>query len=302
MGDMADMVNDDSPDSMTEPLRPREREPRAPAPFLKWVGGKRQLLPQLVSHLPQAGKMGHYYEPFLGGGALFFELRNRGWRGPATLGDANELLIRTYRGVRNDVEGVIEYLKDSKYGKKEYLEERARSLLMYTKPDDDEVGAWFIYINKCGFNGLWRVNKKGECNVPFGKYTNPLICDAERLRAASRALQRTKLTTTDFEKTLRNVESGDLVYLDPPYLPVSTTANFTSYTRDGFTWQDQVRLRDCALRLKRLGAHVILSNADVPAVHELYGGRAFRIHRVEARRAINSRGSARGPVGEVIIV
>ena len=246
--------------------------------------------------------MGRYYEPFVGGGALFFELRNRGWRGSATLGDANELLIRTYRGVRNDVEGVIEYLKNSKYSKKEYLEERARSGLMYNKPDDDEVAAWFIYINKCCFNGLWRVNKKGECNVPFGTYKpGKVICNPDELRAASRALQRTKLMTTDFEKTVRNVEAGDLVYFDPPYLPVSATANFTSYTRDGFTWQDQVRLRDCALRLKKLGAHIILSNADVPAVHELYGGRAFRITRVEARRAINSRGSARGPVGEVII-
>lgn len=269
--------------------------------FLKWVGGKRQLLPELVKALPQDGEMGHYYEPFLGGGALFFELRNRGWRGSATLGDANELLIRTYRGVRNDVEGVIEYLKNSTYNKKEYLEERARSGLMYNKPDDDEVAAWFIYINKCGFNGLWRVNKRGECNVPFGKYTNPLICDAERLRAASVALRRTKLVTTDFEKTVRNAEAGDLCYFDPPYLPKTATANFTSYTRDGFTWQDQVRLRDCALRLKKLGAFVILSNADVPAVYELYDYKPFHITKVSARRAINSRASARGPVGEVLI-
>ena len=300
MGDMADMVNDDSPDPMTEPVRPRESPFGRPVPFLKWVGGKRQLLSQLADHVPLRLEFGHYYEPFLGGGALFFELRNRGWRGPATLGDANELLIRTYRGVRNDVEGVIEYLKNSKYDKKEYLEERARSALMYSKPDDDEVAAWFIYMNKCCFNGLWRVNKKGEFNVPFGTYKNPTICDADGLRAASQALRRTKLVTTDFEKTLRNVESGDLVYLDPPYLPASATANFTSYTRDGFTWQDQVRLRACALRLKKLGAFVILSNADVPAVHELYG-KPFTIRRVEARRAINSRASARGPVGEVII-
>lgn len=274
-----------------------EREERRARPWLKWVGGKRQLLPELRKHLPL--KIKHYYEPFLGGGALFFDLRAADWEGAATLGDTNGLLIQAYRGVRDDVEAVIEELRNWPYAEKFYYEMRARDIA--SDPDDAEVAAWFIYMNKTGFNGLWRVNKQGRCNVPFGKYTNPTICDADGLRVAAEALKKTKLVDTSFEKTLRSAEAGDLVYCDPPYVPVNTTSNFTSYTCDGFTLEDQRRLVRCALGLKERGVHVMLSNADVPTVHELYADKRFVLHRVKARRNINSKGGSRGAVGELII-
>jgi DNA adenine methylase len=267
-----------------------------PKPFLKWVGGKRQLIPELLKYVPAGFK--HYYEPFIGGGALFFALRARGWTGAATLGDANERLVRTYLGVRNDVDEVIRHLRIMHYDKEEYLATRAHP--PDASSDDTEMAAWFIYVNKCGFNGLYRVNSKGGFNVPFGRYDNPTLCDEPGLRAAAAVLKRTTLKVDDFERGVRAAERGDLIYFDPPYIPVSQTADFTSYTAGGFTHEDQLRLRDCALRLKKLGAHVILSNADVEAVHRLYA-QGFVIKHVEARRNINSAGSKRGAVGEVII-
>jgi DNA adenine methylase len=267
----------------------------AARPPIKWAGGKRQLLPELRKALP--AKWRHYYEPFIGGGALFFDLRASGWTGAATLGDANERLVRTYIGVRDSVETVIELLKKTRYDKTFYLRERARNPDLFG--DDAEIAAWFIYLNKTGFNGLYRVNRRGEFNVPFGRHDNPLICDDINLRACAKALCKTKFVIGDFEKTLKSAETGDLVYCDPPYIPVSASANFTSYTRDGFDMPDQVRLRDCAAALKKRGVHVILSNADVPAVRKLYKG--FTIRAVSARRAINSKATSRGAVGEVII-
>ena len=267
----------------------------AARPTLKWAGGKRQLLPELRKALP--AKWGHYYEPFIGGGALFFDLRASGWAGAATLGDANERLVRMYLGVRGDVDEVIRLLKKTRYAKAFYLRERARNPDLFG--DDAEIAAWFIYLNKTGFNGLYRVNRKGEFNVPFGRYDNPLICDEPNLRAASHALKKTKLVIGDFEKAVKSAEAGDLVYCDPPYVPVSATSDFTSYTKEKFGPVEQERLRDMALRLKRLGVHVILSNADVPFVRKLYKG--FNIRSVSARRNINSKGGSRGAVGEVII-
>jgi DNA adenine methylase len=270
------------------------------APFLKWAGGKRQLLPELLKHTPDGFKVPggskHYYEPFVGGGAVFFRLRELGFKGAATLGDMNEPLIRTYMGVRNDVEMVIEILKEKRYAKDEFLETRERDV---TVMGDQDVAAWVIYLNKTCFNGLWRVNQKGKFNVPFGAYTNPTICDAAGLRAASGALKKTTLKFGDFEKTVKTAERGDLAYFDPPYEPISSTANFTGYTKGGFGPAEQERLRDCAARLKRLGVHVVLSNHDLPAVRKLYKG--WDIQRVEARRAINSKASRRGVVGELII-
>jgi len=276
-------------------------------PFLKWVGGKRQLLSDILPVINELLgrkfiKDFHYYEPFVGGGALFFALRAEGWSSRATLGDTNELLIRTYLGVRGDVEAVIEDLQSGyHYSEKAYYAERERySIMAGPRTDECTAAAWMIYMNRTGYNGLFRVSKKGNYNVPFGRYTNPTICDAEGLRAASKALKGTKLLAADFERTVKSAEAGDLVYFDPPYVPVSATSDFTGYTRDGFGAQDQVRLRDCALRLKHLGVHVILSNADVPGVWGLYD-RGFSIRRVEARRAVNSNAGKRGVVGEVII-
>jgi DNA adenine methylase len=271
------------------------REERALAPFVKWAGGKRQLLPELRKSLP--GTFRHYYEPFVGGGALFFDLRASGFHGTATLGDANERLVRTYIGVRDDVSQVIHLLQGFKYDKRMYLRERARRI---DTADDAEVAAWLIYLNRTGFNGLYRVNQKGEFNVPFGRYENPTICDEELLLLCSKALRKTKIVAWDFVKTVKGAEAGDLVYFDPPYVPVSDTSDFTSYTKDKFGPEDQERLRDCAWRLKKLGVHVVLSSPDVPIIRKLYK-RDFKIRRVEARRNINSKVAGRGIVGEVIV-
>jgi DNA adenine methylase len=192
---------------------------------------------------------------------------------------------------------VIEILKKEKYEEKAFYSARARKI---DTAGDEEVAAWLIYLNRTCFNGLYRVNSKtGVFNVPFGRYTNPTICDAEGLRAASHALRKTKVLHADFERVVKSAEAGDLVYCDPPYVPASASSDFTRYTKDGFGPKDQERLRDCALRLKKLGVHVILSNADVPFVRKLYKG--FNIRAVKAVRAINSKGGSRGAVGEVII-
>jgi DNA adenine methylase len=263
-----------------------------PKPFLKWVGGKRQLLPELRKLVPPTFK--HYYEPFLGGGALFFDLC---WKGTATLGDTNERLIRTYLGVRNNVQAVIDALEDCKCNREVYYDVRD------CNPDKMstswEVAAWLIYLNKTGFNGLYRVNKSGKFNVPFGRHTNPLICDEIGLRECALALRKARLVLGDFEKTVKYAEAGDFVYFDPPYIPVNETSNFTGYTKDAFGLKEHIRLRDCTLKLRRRGVYVMLSNADVPLARDLY--REFRITRVLARRSVNCNSESRGAVGEIII-
>jgi len=293
MGDMADMVNDDSPDPM------QVRDSMA-APFVKYAGGKRQLLPELFKSMAAFRSHGHYSEPFRGGGALVLAAPAKGFIGAATLNDSNERLIRTYMGVRDEVDEVIALLRKHKYNKREFLAERARRIDLCS--NDFEVAAWFIYLNRTGYNGLYRVNRAGQFNVPFGRHTNSTICDELGLRAASKALHATMLKSGDFEKAIKGAETGNLVYFDPPYIPASATADFTSYTKDGFSLGDQERLRDVAAKLKGRGVNVILSNADVPLVRKLYAPRfGFSVRRVEARRNVNSKAGKRGPVGEVII-
>jgi DNA adenine methylase (dam) len=262
-------------------------------PFLKWVGGKRQLLPELLKHVP--AEFETYYEPFVGGGALFWEVGTRGKAG-AVLGDSNARLMRAYRGVRDDVEAVIETLKGMTYNEKSFYEIRAA----YDIDDcaDRTVAAWLIYLNKTCFNGLYRVNKAGQFNVPFGRYDNPTICDEETLRECSKGLQGTKLKSGDFEDNLDHVRREDFVYFDPPYIPVKLTS-FTAYTDGGFGLKDHERLAECARQLKQRGVHVLLSNSSSPIVRGLYHD--FEIIEVEARRSVNSKASGRGVVKEVII-
>ena len=277
-------------------------------PFLKFVGGKTQLLPELRKHVPAT--FGRYFEPFVGGGAMFFDLASQGrLNGEAVLADMNPLLIKAYKSIRDHVDILLGWLKALERSYKActtdaerrdcYL--RIRSAIGYPcnwGPDENEA-ARLIAVNKTCFNGLFRVNKSGKFNVPFGRYTNPTICDEENLRAVSQALQGVEIWHSDFEPITFLVSKGDFVYFDPPYVPVSDTADFTSYTSCRFEMRDQVLLRDTALSLKRRGVHVVLSNADVPAVRELY--KDFTIHAVKARRNINSKPGARGPVGEVIV-
>lgn len=284
-------------------LRP---PPPPPAkPFIKWAGGKRRLVPELLSRAPDV--FGAYHEPFMGGAALFFGLlANRTIRGHdldtpwATLSDTNLRLVRTFRAVRDDVEGLIARLADyaEAHGRDQYYEVRA--LPVDEMEHDADVGAWFIYLNKTGFNGLYRVNRKGGFNVPIGRYKNPNICDADNLRAASRALQGAEIRHETFDAVLDRAEAGDLVYFDPPYVPASATASFTSYTKSGFDLDDQARLRDVARALKERGVAVLLSNSDTPPVRDLYR-RGFTKRQVMMTRAINSKASKRGAVPELII-
>jgi len=262
-----------------------------PKPFLKWAGGKRQLLPEILPRVPEQAKT--YHEPFLGGGALFFRLKPE----RAVLADLNERLVRTYRAVRDDVDNVILALEECKNDKDFYLRMRARDIDIAS---DVDVAAWFIFLNKTGFNGLYRVNKQGRFNVPFGSYKNPLICDRDNLRACSVALSGVKILHTDFRHVEEMTEPGDFVYFDPPYVPLTATASFTSYTRDGFTLEDQTELRDIARNLKHKRVHVLLSNSSVPVVHDLYS-EGFETREVLASRAINSDATKRGKVAEALI-
>lgn len=261
------------------------------APFIKWVGGKRQLLPELRARVPS--KFGRYFEPFVGGGALFFDLAPE----LASLTDMNERLVRTYRGVRDDVNGVIALLSEYPHEERFYYDLRAVDI---DTRSDVEVAARFIYLNKTCFNGLYRENKAGRFNVPFGRYTNPTICDEEALRACSEALKGAHIAVLDFEAAVADAEAGDFVYFDPPYVPLTATSNFTSYTSGGFTQADQLRLRNLALDLKRRGVNVLLSNSSTGAVRELYAD-GFVVEEVSARRAVNSKASGRGAVKELLV-
>lgn len=273
-----------------------------PKPFIKYAGGKSQLLPELEKHIPKT--IGRYYEPFVGGGAFFYCLcAKQPTDKPleAAMGDSNEELILTYKAVCDKPADLIRTL--SKYagryaveGEKFYYEARGYNTSGMLKT---ERAARFIFLNRTCFNGLYRVNKKGEFNVPHGKYKNPTICDEVTLLTASDALAHTEIWHGDFERTVSTAMRGDFVYFDPPYWPASESADFVSYTKDGFGSADHERLRDCALRLKKKGVHVLLSNADVSAVRKLYKG--FDMRRVEAKRNINSKGGKRGAVGELLI-
>lgn len=260
-------------------------------PFIKWVGGKRQLLPHLLRHVPD--RYQRYFEPFIGGGALFFAARPSN----AVLADVNERLIRTYKGVRDDVETVIRLLKKYPHNSTFFYELREAPIDSGT---DAEVAAWFIYLNKTGFNGLYRVNKANRFNVPFGRYANPNICDEENLRACATSLSNVELMVADFEVVVAKAKRGDFVYFDPPYVPLSITSSFTSYTSHGFAAGQQVRLRDTALKLKKRGVRVLVSNSSAAFVRELYSD-DFEMIEVAALRLVNSKGAARGSVAELLM-
>lgn len=269
----------------------------SPRPPWKWVGGKRQLIPELSQHVPRFNR---YFEPFFGGGALFWHLAGQGAIA-ATVNDSNTHLIAALRAIQNDVGEVVSQLRThershARRGKVFYMELRADEPV-----DVYETGARFITLMRLGFNGLWRVNRSGEFNVPYGKWASvPTICDEANLRRCSLALKGVKILSGDFESCVAMAKRGDFAYFDPPYWPVSDTADFTSYTKEGFGSTEQERLRDLALKLKRAGVSILLSNADVPQVRKLYA-KGFSSRRVEARRNVNSVASKRGKVGELLI-
>jgi DNA adenine methylase len=263
-------------------------------PFVKWAGGKRQLLSALRTHVPKA--YGRYYEPFVGGGALFFALRPK----RATLTDVNTRLIAAYRGVRNHVDETIQLLR---------WYEREHSAAFYYRMrelgvdalSDAEAAAWFIYLNKSGFNGLYRVNSKNRFNVPLGRYEKPAICDEETLRDCSEALASVdEPRVASFHDAVKDATRGDFVYFDPPYVPLSATSSFTSYTADGFGDEEQAELRDVAASLKKRGVRVLLSNSCAERVKNLYS-RGFELIEVEATRSVNSKSAGRGAIKELLI-
>lgn len=273
-----------------------ERETPEAAPFVKWVGGKGRLLSQLRPLLPPGVEQMRHVEPFVGGGALFFSRRPR----RALLTDINPSLVAAYTAIRDDVETVIGGLRRLArcHSKESYYQVRER-YNQSRRVSTSTRAAMFIYLNKTCFNGLHRVNRNGAFNVPVGAYKNPRILNEDGLQAASAALQGADLRCASFDSLLENAKPGDFVYFDPPYEPVSRTASFTSYARDGFSQDDQTRLRDVYKALDRRGCKLMLSNSDVPFIRDLY--RDFEVDTVAAPRAINCDATKRGKVSEVVV-
>ncbi len=265
-------------------------------PFVKWIGGKRQLLPRLLPVLLEAPRSAAYHEPFVGGGAVFFALRDRGWATKARLSDVNRELIESYVAIRDQVDDVITSLsRHARLSSKEHFYE-VRQQQPRALP---HVAARLIFLNKTCFNGLYRVNNSGGFNSPWGRHKNPLICDEVNLRAVSAALEAVSLEVSPFQAVLDHARPGHLVYFDPPYVPVSATSSFTEYSAGGFGSQEQAALASAFRELDRRNVRVVLSNSDTPMVRSLYSG--FKIDSVLARRNVNTRADRRGPVGEVIV-
>jgi DNA adenine methylase len=264
-------------------------------PVLKWAGGKRQLLPHILERLPK--KIDTYYEPFVGGGAVFFALAHERRFNKAVLTDQNADLIAVYRALKTNLTKLIELLKkhDANHCEDYYYEVRdelePKKLV--------ERAARLIYLNKTGFNGLYRVNRSGKFNVPFGRYDKPRILDEPRLKAAHQALTNVEIDVADFEETCKRAKRGDAVYLDPPYLPVSATANFSDYHALPFGLAEHERLAAVFGDLARRRVPALLSNSHTPDTTRLFG--KFFLEQVEARRSINSDKSRRGPVGEILV-
>lgn len=278
---------------------PPRKTARTARPFVKWAGGKRAVVPALLSEIPD--RFGTFHEPFVGGGALFFALAEQDrLRNGAVLSDINLRLVRTWRAIRDNVEGVIDRLSyhANAHSKEHYYEVRAWDVDAFE--DDADVAGWFVYLNKAGYNGLYRVNSRDRFNVPFGRSKNPTICDADNLRACAATLAGVQIEHEDFSKVRERARPGDLVYFDPPYVPLTRTADFTAYTRNGFGPDDQARLARLAGELVHRGVTVILSNHDTKGLRDLYGNR-FRFRTIHVARAINSRADKRGKVPEVII-
>ena len=278
-------------------------------PFIKWAGGKRQLLPEIKKRIPD--DMSTYYEPFVGGGAVLFDLQPK----KAIINDANEELVNVYEVIRDNVDGLIRELKHHKETLMEYREDENKEEKNYYY----EVRAWdrkdnydsisdlkkagrIIFLNKTCFNGLFRVNQSGEFNVPFGRYKNPAIVNEEVLRAVSHYLNNNniRITNEDFEEAMKGMRKQAFVYFDPPYHPISDSSSFTGYTVDGFDEKDQRRLKKLCDNLDERGCRFMLSNSSAPLIQELYEPN-YEVEYIGANRSINSDGDKRGEVKEVLV-
>jgi DNA adenine methylase len=269
-------------------------DPRSP---VKWLGGKARHFDQILSWMPV--KLSTYHEPFVGGGATFWNLWAHHHEGPEwVLSDSNPELMHLYKMIRDDVFGVITILHGHVYERSYYDKIRAQV------PEDlipAARAARFLYLNKTCFNGLYRVNKAGRFNVPFGAYVNPTICDQPNLLACRDALQGVELLQASYLTVEERAAWGHVVYFDPPYCPLSATSNFTGYTSDGFSLADHERLRDLSLRLAAKGVHVVLSQSAAPAMRELYDEVRFEVRELQAARNVNCKKEKRAPVTELLI-
>jgi len=267
-------------------------------PFTKWTGGKRQLLGELRSYMPET--FGRYFEPFVGGGALFFDLAPE----KAVINDFNEELINAYRQIKNNPAELINLLIKHKENnsKDYYLELRSADRDgRISRMTGVERAARILYMLRVDFNGLYRVNSKNQFNVPYGRYKNPKIVDVDLLYQISEYLNENdvEILQTDFAEAVKDAQTDDFVYFDPPYIPLNETSSFTSYTHEGFSYEEQVRLRNTFKELTERGVYAMLSNSSSPLVEELY--KDFNIYFVEAQRTNGAKSSSRGKISEIIV-
>lgn len=258
-------------------------------PFLKWAGGKSRLSKQISSFFPK--KFNRYFEPFLGSGAIYFTISPQ----EGILNDLNKYLIGTYEIIRDNPVGLIKKLKNinevyhslpSIEAKSNYYYD-ARNRYNGMRSTDLDKAALFIFLNKAGYNGMYRENSKGEYNIPFGKHEKCLICDEDNLLRVSHDLKDIKFTSTDYKNALKEAKKGDLVYLDPPYIPISKTSSFTQYQKEGFSFEEQIKLKEIALELHKKGCYVVISNSSCKKSKDLYSDKAFTIRTVKITRQIH---------------
>lgn len=266
-------------------------------PFIQWVGGKREMIPQYEEFIPK--KFKNYYEPFLGGGAMFFYLQPE----KAILADNNKELIKTYEGIRDNPEEIIRLLKElrSRHSGELFTKIRNidRQINIFANLNSAEIAARMIYLNQTCFNGLYRVNQQSQFNVPIGSSLNRLICDEHTIRSTSKILKKIAIQESDFETSVRKAKAGDFIYLDPPYYPISANSDFTRYTKEKFYQEDQVRLKKEIDRLDKIGCKIMLSNSDCDFIKNLY--KEYKIHKVYSGRTLNCKKDQRGKVSEFLI-
>jgi len=272
-------------------------------PFLKWIGGKSRLIPQMRNYLPTLIDINTYYEPFVGGGALFFYLS------PASsvINDVNANLIRAYRTVKDKPNELITFVKKLEY---DYLKrgEDNRRIYYYKIRDEFNNGvsseikktAYLIFLNATGYNGMYRENSQGEYNIPFGKYHRPRSLDEDNLLNVSKLLQKTRILNTDYSQAVKDAKRGDFVYLDPPYYPLSETSHFTKYNGNHFSETDHIRLKDTFCDLVNRGCKVLLSNSDTSFIRKIY--KDYRKEKIQASRSVNCKAKGRGKITELLIM
>lgn len=271
-------------------------------PIMKWVGGKRELLPELRKNIPSSfdKETNTYYEPFIGGGALLFDILPH----HGVINDSNEELINLYKVVKNDVDSLIREISSYPYDKDFYysIRELDRREGFPDFLSDIKRAARTLYLNKTCFNGLYRVNKKGQFNTPFGKYSNPTICKEDDLKDVSSYFNDNDISimSGDFAQCAKDAQEGDFVYLDPPYVPLSKTSSFTSYTKEGFEDCDQKRIKSIIDDLSNNGVYVLMSNSSSPDVFDLYSS-DYSVETVKVARKVNSKAHKRNKIDEFLI-